>query len=144
VQAHNFTSLVDIQLNPRLVYVSNHKNGVYYLKIHKKECLPQNDHRVCSSLVTMADTRWDATLSKGRATALWPWGRPWPSPKGSGQGPANFIRVGRPWPYYFQIYRESIYISIECRPDSCNTQFIHSSFAFLSLQKGQILELYCK
>ena len=34
------------------------------------------------------------TLSKGRAVALWPWGRPWPSPKGSGQGPANFIRVG--------------------------------------------------
>ena len=29
------------------------------------------------------------TLSEGRAAALWPWGRPWPGPKGSGQGPAE-------------------------------------------------------
>ena len=34
-------------------------------------------------------TRGEFTLSKGRATALWPWGRPWPGPKGSGQGPAE-------------------------------------------------------
>jgi len=71
---------------------------------------------------------------------------PGPALKGQGKGQQFVLgsALGWPWPYWFQIYRENIYISIECRPDPCNTRFIHSSFAFLSLQKGQIPELYCK